>query len=215
MFAIVFFKMAAVSDHTQESIEEDADMIPMDASIREALRKFTPEFVHVRQVRVLQSIKSSRSDVVCIEEKIVVKRGRHVMAEAEATSFVAWHTSIPVPKGHGTRVDERGRIYLVMDFVRSETLWDAWPRLSPVEREALSQTLKGFVDELRNLNLSENYIGALGRKPFVCDLLTRESRQAPFDTEHEFNDILAGRYIEDKPLSYFGSLLRKLLTEGH
>lgn len=191
-------------------------MVPMNANVRMALQKFAPHLAHCKQVRVLQSMTCARSEIVCVEEQIIVKmRGdvHSLVTESETMTFVAEHTSIPIPKMYGTHVDERGRMYMVIDFIPGETLCSAWPRLSKVEKEALAQDLNNHLDELRHI--SENYIGAVGKKPFVCDIAMTGTMEGPFNTEHDFNDFLVGLYKRERPLSHFISLLRKLLKEGH
>src|SRR5258705_544224 len=81
-----------------------------------------------------------------------VKAGAHVdLAEAYTMSYIAKHTSIPVPKVQ--RAWRSNRItYVVMDVVRGVELAYAWHNMSQDTKDWVIVQLKDYIAQLRALD---------------------------------------------------------------
>lgn len=184
-------------------------LVPPTADVARALRKCTPHLAATKRVRIISNL---RAMVVSVQDQVIVKYGYNVrQAEADAMQFVSSHTSMPVPKLHGTFTNEDGRTFIVMQFVRGETLENIWPSLSENEKNKLALEMRAHVDDMRKLK--GEYIGAIGRLPCMVGSLQGPSK-GPFSTEKELNDALAQQYEDARP-GYFGSMLKKMLKDNH
>ncbi|TFK95187.1 kinase-like domain-containing protein [Pterulicium gracile] len=138
---------------------------------------------------------------------LVLKTGQHdaVSAELEALSFVAAHTSIPVPRVR-YHWQDKGDASVIMQFMEGEMLQRVWADLSPAQRRHVMQTLSGFVDQLRLLSqppppssLShlprEGWIGSTLGHSFHDASMTQEvAAFGPFASERQFYNWRVSRF---------------------
>ncbi|KAI0351280.1 kinase-like protein [Trametes cingulata] len=146
--------------------------------------------------------------VTRLTSRLILKKADIVsaQAEAEALTFVAAHTSIPVPRlRYYWEEDNEG--YLIMNFVDGEILQRVWRKLTDGQRLSVMRRLAGFVEELRSLSqpvpLPESglphsgWIGSTQGHPFVDYCMTREDIPlGPFADERAFYDWRMSRYSQ-------------------
>lgn len=184
-------------------------LIPACADVVQALQLYVPDLVETEKVRL---ISNYRHTIASVQDQVVVKYGSLVrQVEADTMQFVSLHTSVPIPKVHGTFTNEDGVTFIVMEFVRGETMEAAWTTLSKDEKQKLAVQLGSYLDDMRKLE--GEYIGALGRLP--CKVVSLQGPwTGPFNTEKELNETLLRDFEREVP-GYFGSMLKKLLKDGH
>ncbi|KAI4145800.1 MAG: hypothetical protein LQ341_002261 [Variospora aurantia] len=72
------------------------------------------------------------------------------LANAATLRFIAQHTSIPVPKVY-CAFEHKGRVYVVMEFIRAPMVAQGWRSRSPESRAKIHQQLRRMIDELRSI----------------------------------------------------------------
>lgn len=82
------------------------------------------------------------------------QNGRHdrLLKEIENMKFVAEHTTIPIPKVLAVLTADDGiTTYLVMNYIPAPTVAEAWPTLTPAEKEEVTLELAKHLRHLHNL----------------------------------------------------------------
>jgi aminoglycoside phosphotransferase len=127
-----------------------------------------------------------------LNKTTVVKQGtpRQLHLEAQATRYVALHTSIPVPAIYDFWTGRDGRGYLVMEYKNGEVLQRKWCKLSDPQKTSVLRTLASYVEELRALHqpYPQGWIGSASGESIFDFALSRGSVCGPFPDEREFND---------------------------
>ncbi|KAI0351279.1 kinase-like protein [Trametes cingulata] len=162
---------------------------------------------------------------------LVLKKARIVssLAEAEALTFVAAHTSIPVPRlRYYWEEDNDG--YLIMEYVEGEILQRVWRNLTDAQRLSVMRRLAGFVDELRSLsqpppppeaNLPRSgWIGSpLGHALIDYCMTGGDDPLGPFANEREFYDWRLSQYRQfgeiDPPTGVRLAEMRQRMPDDH
>ncbi|KAI9933695.1 hypothetical protein ASPWEDRAFT_167965 [Aspergillus wentii DTO 134E9] len=143
---------------------------------------------------VLHSL--ARRKVTKIGDKVIKDGPNLRVHEAETLRFIAANTSIPVPNVHDVRWQDGRVTEIVMDFVPGKTLEDAWENMDSNQKACVTEELRGYMCELRQLKGS--YIGALDRGPVIAGKYG-PLVGGPFDTEQQFNEFLLGDIARSIP----------------
>lgn len=194
------------------SAYDDCDighLVPACADVLQALQRYVPNLAESRKVRL---ISNYRHTIVSVQDQVIVKYGSLVReVEAETMQFVSSHTSVPIPKVHGTFTNEDGITFIVMEFVRGETLEAVWTTLSKDDKQELALQFGSYIDNMRKLK--GEYVGALGRRS--CNVVSLQGPYTgPFNTENELNETMLRDFEREVP-GYFGSVLKKLMKDNH
>ena len=93
--------------------------------------------------------------------------------EIENMEFVAKHTTIPVPKVLAVlKADDGITTYLVMNYIPAPTVEEAWPGLSPAEKEEVALELAKHLRQLHRLRpASPAMLSGCNGGPLPHDLL--------------------------------------------
>lgn len=132
-------------------------------------------------------------------DDVIVKYGQDVqLKQAESTSFVASHTTIPVPRILSTMTDD-GTHYIIMTRLSGTPLSECIRSLSEVELDIIACELKGYVNQLRRLRIEDYeercFIGSVGGGVCMDKIFRAGTRSAgPFDTEGEMNNNICERW---------------------
>ncbi|TVY82937.1 hypothetical protein LSUE1_G005288 [Lachnellula suecica] len=122
--------------------------------------------------------------------RVVIKYGTDIrLSEASTLRFLAKTTSIPVPKIY-CAFEHKGTNFIMMEYMKGETIRDVWNELSPAIRTELLQQLKGHFEELRNIpHPRPGTICALDGGPLI-DRRIVDDEFGPFANEKDFNNFL-------------------------
>ena len=126
-----------------------------------------------------------------VGEKTVVKLcGPERLAEAEALRFVRANTSLPVPKVHGTYVDETiNRGVMVMEYIEGDVLRDVIEDMDADRRQKIVSQLQAYMSELRSIK--GDFIGSVdGSACEDPDFCAELGGFGPYKNEDEFNNGL-------------------------
>ena len=131
-----------------------------------------------------------------ISPGLMVKRGTGVkLEEAGNLEYVRNNTLIPVPKVH-CAFTRNGCTYIVMDYIRGQTLWSWWHTASAESKESVRRQLTGYMSMLRSVsNPTSGRIGGLQGGAIYDDRYTsgkgagprKEESFGPFDDSHDFH----------------------------
>ncbi|KAK8062023.1 hypothetical protein PG994_008389 [Apiospora phragmitis] len=135
--------------------------------------------------------------VVRVGTHYIVKYGVGVqMIEGENMLFVKQST---LTRDGVMRNTPTTTNYIVMEYIRGETLDARWGNLDDAAKAALAEKLRKYFQMLRHIE-SPSYFGALGKRPFCDDgfVWHREDEEAqqpnltsgPFDSEEQLLDAL-------------------------
>jgi aminoglycoside phosphotransferase len=149
---------------------------------------------------------------------LVVKYGERVrLSEAEAMRYIAENTNTPVPAVQKAFVQE-GKTYIYMTRIPGRCLEECLDNFSDPQVERIVEQVADYVNEMRNLN-GNGYIGSMNHGP-CTDYFWQyndELPAGPFDTETQFNDLIASAYHhrwgESRPK--FHTFLRSLYRDNH
>ncbi|KAL9116863.1 MAG: hypothetical protein Q9187_006606 [Circinaria calcarea] len=100
---------------------------------------------------------SGTPNITIYKLKYLIKKSqnhRHdrLLKEIENMEFVAKHTTIPVPKVLAVlKADDGITTYLVMNYIPAPTVEEAWPGLSPAEKEEVALELAKHLRQLHGL----------------------------------------------------------------
>lgn len=91
--------------------------------------------------------------VVHIRQHFIVKHGRNVHpTEGQNMAFVRERTTIRVPEVYAifTELDEGGQTvcYIVMEFIKGDSLASRWASLNTAERDAVCNRLRASFSQL-------------------------------------------------------------------
>ncbi|KAM5493197.1 hypothetical protein McaMca56_006837 [Microsporum canis] len=136
---------------------------------------------------------------VCVTiSGVVVKYGRHVRAQREATTINLIRAAcpqVPVPEAldaweEGEGEDAVG--YLAMSRMPGAMLSECWPTMEQPQRERVLNDLEGILQQLRAIEIPTTaLIGAVDGGP-AADVRARHAEfGGPFTAESEFNEWLA------------------------
>ncbi|KAF3904628.1 hypothetical protein ABW21_db0205434 [Orbilia brochopaga] len=133
--------------------------------------------------------------LVRLGDKIIKYGVRTSQQEADTMTFVRTHTSIPVPRVYDFYHDEEGQGYIVMDYIRGDTLENRWKHLDSAAKDKIAAQLRRYMDELRRIPApSPVYIGGANRTQ-AKDIRNGVARGGPFVSETEFNEWLLSRIL--------------------
>ncbi|OAA44101.1 phosphotransferase enzyme family protein [Beauveria brongniartii RCEF 3172] len=149
--------------------------------------------------------------IIHIGEHFIVKYGTRVsVMEGQNLLYVKKTKTVPIPEVYAlyTKLNLEGKTvtYIIMEYIRGETLETAWPKLSPDEKRNVALELRDYFDELRKVP-APGYFGCFGNPPcedsvfwtLPCD---DAAQNAPlsrsFRTEHEFNQGLVEVYLDNR-----------------
>jgi aminoglycoside phosphotransferase (APT) family kinase protein len=159
-----------------------------NAIINHTRRLFVPYLIR----RSAQKYPNITSNVIRLTRGSILKRGHaiYLRLEAEATRYVALHTSIPVPTIHDFWTEEDGRACLVMEYKDGQTLHRHWRHLSVDQKMTIMRVLRGFLDELRSLPQPhpKGMIGSVSGGAFFDFRMSGQSLYGPFRDEAAYND---------------------------
>lgn len=106
----------------------------------------------------------------------------NVPNEVLALRFVEANTTIPVPKVISYDWDR-----ITMEYIKGQTLQQAWPTLTPSQRSDVLAQLSDYIAQMRSLR--GTYLGRLDSEGVVVpSTITRSG--GPFQTMSEFHDWL-------------------------
>jgi tRNA A-37 threonylcarbamoyl transferase component Bud32 len=128
----------------------------------------------------------------------IVKVGDNIrLSEAASMNFVRSKTSIPVPEVYDIYEDatDPQRYLLLMEYIEGDVLRDVWDTMSLEEKEEVVGQLRGYMDELRQIQgafVGSVEGGSCNDQVFECD---DEKSYGPYETEEAFNQgiVLAMR----------------------
>lgn len=83
--------------------------------------------------------------------------------------FITENTNVPVPRVLGT-LTEDDTTFIVMEFIRGETIGSVWPELSDTAKDSLAMEMRSYLNELRSFRAP--YIACFGRQPCEAGFLT-------------------------------------------
>ncbi|KAJ5550891.1 Phosphotransferase enzyme family protein [Penicillium sp. DV-2018c] len=134
--------------------------------------------------------------LVLIRDQYVVKYGPLVTEnEGYALLFVENRLNIPAPRLYAMYRD-RDILYIVMEYIPSVSLGDAWPSLTEANKHSIVGQLRCIFDQMRALP-SPGFYGSVNRGPVPHRYFySREKDPAvtgPFQTEEEFGKAIALR----------------------
>ncbi|RDK39365.1 hypothetical protein M752DRAFT_296405 [Aspergillus phoenicis ATCC 13157] len=157
--------------------------------------------------------------IVKISPEVVVKFGSHVtLNEAKSMMFVDQNTeTVPVPKiyayySYGPIDREFGDYgsfydnYIFMSFVEGRSLNRTWESYDSVTKSRVANQLKGYFDELRQIDHS-GYIGSVGRGPVADPILEDSETKGPFDSEDDFDNAIISAYQSRAPKRHIKNVL--------
>ena len=160
----------------------------VNAIINRTRRLFVPYLIR-RSARKYPKITPN---VIRLTRRMVLKCGHaiYLRLEAEATRYVALHTSIPVPTIHDFWTEGDGRACLIMEYKDGQTLHRHWRYLSVDQKTTIMRILRGFLDELRSLPQPhpKGRIGSVSGGAFFDCRMSSQSPYGPFRDEAAYND---------------------------
>ncbi|KAF4206480.1 hypothetical protein CNMCM8927_004874 [Aspergillus lentulus] len=125
---------------------------------------------------------------------LLVKWGRtENISEAQALFALCQLLNglVPVPEVYGWRTDGDVK-YIYMEYIRGQTLEQAWDKLEPEDKVSISHELRTICDNLRRLEQdpSDPFVGNIARAPFYDRALGFDCIpvKGPFATVKEFHD---------------------------
>ncbi|OBS25991.1 hypothetical protein FPOA_06521 [Fusarium poae] len=112
------------------------------------------------------------------------------LAEAQAMQFISKATTIPVPRVYYA-FEHKGRVYILMERIQGQSLWNDWCHRSPESRARILDQLRSMIAELRRLQ-PENDMGISNvvGGPIYDQRLPKKSTWGPFRTIGEFHQEL-------------------------
>jgi aminoglycoside phosphotransferase (APT) family kinase protein len=160
----------------------------VNALINRARRLLVPYLLR-RSARTYPKIARNVSRLT---KGTLIKHGlaRSLWLEAEATRYVAMHTSIPVPAIYDFWTVDDGRACLVMEYKDGETLHHQWRHLSVDQKRTVLRILRSFLDELHALRQPHprGMIGSVSGGAFFDYRISGQSLYGPFRDEAAYND---------------------------
>ncbi|RFU34397.1 hypothetical protein B7463_g1910, partial [Scytalidium lignicola] len=139
-----------------------------------------------------------------------ISRGRVIkgpcqLAELEAMKYVSQNTSIPVPNVYSTYT-YLGKLYIEMDYIKGETLEEAWVggHLSQDEKKSVVKELAGFIVQLRNLMPPKEELVASADLHRPLDYRVGTTPFGPFDNHRDFHSFLRGHIALDNCTQVYG-----------
>lgn len=140
--------------------------------------------------------------VVRISEDLVVKKRTSDGPTFEPHEIsnlrsVAANTTIPVPKVHDVHWEDGKVAGMVMDYMPGKPLNKVWKTLTSDEKQSITDDLRGYVSQLRNLKGSP-YIGAIDGG--VVNIGNWDAdKGGPCNSEQIFNEWILSDLVEDFP----------------
>ncbi|GIJ90516.1 hypothetical protein Asppvi_009472 [Aspergillus pseudoviridinutans] len=112
---------------------------------------------------------------------------------------------VPVPELYGWRTDGDVK-YIYMEYIRGQTLEQAWDKLEPDDKVNISRELRAICDNLRRLEQdpSDPFLGNIARAPFYDRALNLDyiPAEGPFARVREFHDWFTFLYRRLMPDPY-------------
>ncbi|KAK2758653.1 hypothetical protein FQN54_003343 [Arachnomyces sp. PD_36] len=169
----------------------------------------SPPIVSADEIAVSEDLCPERvhgSKILQLPDSRILKVGQGVgMGEAEAICLVSRETNVPVPRVHNAYMI--GIVgYILMDLVHGISLTDCWSRLLDKEQKSIVEQLRGYVDELREIE--GEFIGGVDGGP--CDEVLfkhpwgqTSPTYGPFSTRQEFNKGVSAALRNSRPNEVF------------
>lgn len=161
------------------------------------VRRFFMAFLLRRSRRIYPKLTANVSRLT---HGTVLKRGPpwQLRLEAEATQYVAEHTSIPVPAIYDFWTGSDGVGNLVMEYKEGEVLQRKWRFLSGEQKQHVLHVVKGYVAQLRAIQQPSpsGWIGSVFRKAFFDFGISGARTCGPFRDECEYNDWRISTFSE-------------------
>ena len=103
--------------------------------------------------------------------------------------YIAARTTVPIP-GNVQFIEENGKTYLIMDYIRGTPLRKVWLNLRDDEKRTISAELRGYVNQWRALvpERASGYVGSLDYGSCLDRRVVGFYHCGPFDTEHQSHD---------------------------
>ncbi|KAI1483248.1 kinase-like domain-containing protein [Daldinia eschscholtzii] len=177
------------------------NMVFPDSSFFEAKGRVLPSPKEVREEDIKVNdfrARSPRPPPIPFEELgLVVKYGSAItIAEAQCLWYFNKHMkdTVPTPELYGWCCDN-GETFIYMEFIKADTLEDAWPLLSQADQNTICEQLRTFVKAWRSLRQETEpyYISHIGRQG-VGDVIFSDAGDAhagPFEDIKQFHDFFA------------------------
>ncbi|KAK9434689.1 chitinase 18-4 [Metarhizium brunneum] len=133
--------------------------------------------------------------------------------EIEAMNYVAAHTTVPVPKIYAVH-NEGHFTYIEMEFIRGETLEEAWEHLSKGQMTAIFDDLKNHLSSLRALQPPKQGMvsSALQNPAFDCRIGFRFFGPVSHD---DFHSLTRGHLIMEDVEPFLGPEVAKTHTGSY
>ncbi|GIK07224.1 hypothetical protein Aspvir_002881 [Aspergillus viridinutans] len=132
--------------------------------------------------------------VVLEDMDLFVKWGKAVKISEAKTLFALrrlLNGRVPVPEVYGWRTDGDVK-YIYMEYIRGQTLEQAWDKLEPDDLVMICRELRTIFDNLRRLEQdpSDPFVGNIARAPLYDRALDSDyiPTEGPFTTAREFHD---------------------------
>ena len=153
--------------------------------------------------------------VVRLRNGQVVKCGPGLRREEATTMiYIAARTTVPIP-GNVQFVEENGKTYLIMDYIRGTPLRKVWPNLRGDEKRTIFAELRGYVNQWRALRPERGgYVGSLDYGPCLDRRVVGFYHCGPFDMEHQFHDHVAATLRPEIP-DERRKFLRNMMKDNH
>ena len=151
--------------------------------------------------------------VVRLRNGQVVKCGPGLRREEATTMiYIAARTTVPVP-GNVQFIEENGKTYLIMDYIRGTPLRKVWPNLRDDEKRTIFAELRGYVNQWRALvpERASDYVGSLDYGPCLDRRVVGFYHCGPFDTEHQFHDHVVANLrpeIRDERRTFLRNMMK-------
>lgn len=159
------------------------------AGIVNRLRRLFLPYLLYRSGKIYPKISRN---VIRLSKTTVVKQGvpAELHLEAQATRYVALHTSIPVPTVYDVWTGRDGQGYLAMEYKEGEVIQRRWRGLSHSQKTSVMCALSSYVEQLRALPqpCPQGWIGSPPRGTLFDLDVMGGTLCGPFSSEREFND---------------------------
>lgn len=121
---------------------------------------------------------------------VVIKSGRRIHLDEVDALRLAVQIGLPVPRVHGINHMANGEIGIRMDFIMGQTLDQAWPNMSEIQKSDIAQQLREILQAMRSINSTTGVIGSC-RGGLVRDCRRiSDYTGGPFADEESFNKFI-------------------------
>lgn len=138
--------------------------------------------------------------------------------------FAQQATKVKVPRVYALYNEpESSTNYVVMEYIKGDTLNTQWAYLTHGEKSEIATTLRQYFDELRGIS-SPGDFGSIGKRHLLHGIFWTSqptpSINGPFNSEAALNEVLALKYLApaDTRTTYKADFYRRSLSRvfrGH